>query len=68
MEEAELPHSEKSIDAIQKVLIDWKKSPYLCSLGATGIMAKVKAKEDVSRRDVCTNIAVLKPIVTHLGA
>lgn len=54
-------------DALNAVIADWKANPRLVSQGGTGIMAVVCKKNDISRKEVCTNYEVLAPVVKHLG-
>lgn len=53
--------------AVQQLIAAWQKSEALCALGAAGMMARVKAKECISRPDMCQNLAVILPIVENLG-
>lgn len=55
-------------EGVQHLLKEWQQMPALCVQAASGVMAKVpENKDQISRRDVCQNVAVLKPIVEHLG-
>lgn len=50
--------------AVERVLAEWRQSQPLC---ARGMMATVESKKDLSRRDVCHNVDVVKAVVRHLG-
>ena len=54
-------------EAVQKVLEAWKKTEGLVALAAAGMMARVKSKQHIERRDVCQNEDAIIPIIQHMG-
>lgn len=52
---------------VQRLLAAWKRCDAMVSMGSAGVMARVKAKDAIERRDVCTNIDSILPVVMHLG-
>lgn len=46
----------------------WKKNTQLVLTSAGGYMCKIGKKLDLNRQEVCQNVAILKPVVEHLGS
>lgn len=61
----DLPMAEEQ--AIRGVLREWQEDDHVCNLGTRGLMAMVSGKDDIGRKDVCRNAAVIRPVVIHLG-
>lgn len=53
---------------VRAVLAEWQASQEVSNLGARGLMSRVEGKADLTRRDVCLNVEVIRPIVKHFGA
>ena len=54
-------------DPLGLVVAAWQADAALCRKAATGVMAVVGKRQDLTRREVCANKDVLLPIVKHLG-
>ena len=49
------------------VITQWKEDQQLVLSSAGGVMCKVGKAQDLDRKEVCQNYAVLQPVVQHLG-
>jgi hypothetical protein len=49
------------------VIAQWKSLPTLVEHAAGGIMCKIGSQQDLNRREVCQNAAILEPVIQHLG-
>jgi len=54
-------------DPVTAVVEVWKANASLCKQASSGVMAVVGSQNDISRREVCTNAAIIDPIVIHMG-
>ena len=52
---------------VNAVVAAWKEDQSLSDLAATGVMARVADKKHIGRQEVCKNLAVLSPVVQHMG-
>lgn len=46
----------------------WKEDTQLVLQSAGGCICKIGKKSELNRQEVCQNVAILKPVVEHLGS
>ena len=56
-----------ALDPITLVVEGWKSNVTLCKQASTGVMAIVGKNQEINRREVVANAAVIEPIVVHMG-
>ena len=54
-------------EKVSAVLEVWMNDSKLCQTASGGVMAIVGRKGDVTRQEVCHNVNLLMPVVTHMG-
>ena len=54
-------------DAIAAVVGVWKGNDKLVKQAASGVMAVVGDKNDITRKEVVANCEILMPVVEHFG-
>ena len=54
-------------DSIAALVGQWKSNDKLVKQAATGVMAVVGKRNELSRKEVCANHEILIPVVEHLG-
>lgn len=54
-------------DPITAVVEVWKNNASLCKQASSGVMAVVGSHNDISRREVCSNAAIIDPVIVHMG-
>lgn len=56
-----------SPDPVTAVVEVWKNNVTLCKSASMGIMTVVGKQNEITRREVCSNAAVVEPIIRHFG-
>lgn len=56
-----------SPDPVTAIVEVWKRNVTLCKNASMGIMTVVGKQNEITRREVCSNAAVVEPIIKHLG-
>ena len=52
---------------VQQIGAAWQGSEQVCNLAVKGILARVDEHKAITRKEVCQNIAIIKPIVKYVG-
>lgn len=55
------------VSSVGAVVRQWKLDNPLVLYAASGCICKIGKTSDLNRQEVCQNVVVLEPVITHLG-